>query len=58
MFVAGVLEEAEFYNIAELIHLVKDRIKHHHQKNQVRYLIQAAPLPLDPCLVSAQPPCL
>ncbi|CAB4010108.1 BTB POZ domain-containing KCTD5-like [Paramuricea clavata] len=30
----GVLEEAEFYNITELIHLVKDRIKHHHQKNQ------------------------
>jgi hypothetical protein len=36
LIVVGVLEEAEFYNITGLIHLVKDRIKHHHQKNQVR----------------------
>ena len=31
----GVLEEAEFYNITELIGLVKDKIRQVHQKNQV-----------------------
>lgn len=30
----GVLEEAEFYNLQELIHLVKDRIRDRDERNR------------------------